>query len=143
MNRITIGSIISGIGILDTLILLDETYNQSGICGENSGSIFGTPIDCGYVLTTSESKILGIPLALLGFLFYIGIFTLFNLYNENRKQLSHILMTGTVVGLLASSYFVYLQFFVLKRVCLYCMGSATTSTLLFITMILSYKQLKE
>ena len=134
MDRITIGSIISGLGIVDTIILLDETYNNSGICGESS-EIFGYIIDCGHILTSAESKVFGAPLSLLGFVFYISMFILFNLFNENRLYISKLLIMGSVIGLLASSYFVYLQLIVLNRICLYCMGSALTSTSLFIFMI--------
>jgi uncharacterized membrane protein len=38
----------------------------------------------------------------------------------------------TVAGMVGSLYFVYVQAFILSAYCLYCMGSALTSTLLFL-----------
>lgn len=138
VSRESIGMMISGLGIVDTLILLDETYNNSGICGESS-TFLGFAVDCGYVLQTSYSKIFGQPLSLFGFFFYISMFTMFFLYNQKRLYLSKFLLAGSIIGLLASVYFVYLQLSVIGLICLYCMGSALTSTLLFILMLSSFK----
>ncbi len=139
ITRDTIGTILAGIGIFDTIILMDETYNNSGICGGDTSTLLGYPIDCGHILTSEYSKIMGIPLSLLGFIFYVTMFILFNMYSSKRTYISKLLLAGSVIGLLASIYFVYLQLFIINAICLYCMGSATTSTLIFITMITSYK----
>ena len=138
LPRESIGMMISGLGIVDTLVLLDHTYNNSGICGESS-TFLGFAVDCGYVLQTSYSKIFGLPLALYGFVFYLSMFTMFYLFNSRRIYLTKFLMAGSIVGLLASVYFIYLQLVVIGLICLYCMGSALTSILLFTLMILSYK----
>lgn len=136
--RESIGMMISGLGIVDTIILLDETYNNSGICGESS-TLLGFAVDCGYVLQTSYAKVFDQPLSLFGFLFYVTMFTMFFMYNKKRLYLSKFLLAGSVAGLLFSAYFVYLQLIVIDLICLYCMGSALTSTLLFILMLVSFK----
>ncbi|MCY3410423.1 MAG: vitamin K epoxide reductase family protein [Candidatus Heimdallarchaeota archaeon] len=141
MKREVIGIILSGIGIVDTLILMDATFNNSGVCEETT-PILGYPVDCGYILTTEYAKVFTIPLSVWGFLFYLGMFILFNMYNEKRQYLSHPLLAGGITGFLASSYFVYLQLVIIEAICLYCMGSALTSTSIFILMILSYNKLR-
>ena len=88
---------------------------------------------CELVLTSTYATILGVPAALLGALYYFGIFALLFFFREtgDRKFLK-ILFASSIAGLLFSGWFVYVQLFVLHAICLYCMGSATTSTLIFL-----------
>jgi len=88
---------------------------------------------CDVVLKSSYSKVAGIPVALGGFLFYLIIFLGFFSYNFKRDtNLLKLLSLFTIVGLLASLWFLYLQIFVIKAFCSYCLISLITSTLLFI-----------
>ncbi len=90
-------------------------------------------IGCGQVTGSKFALIMGVPVALLGAIYYLIILVLSLLYldTENKKFL-RLLSTLTAAGLFASLYFIFLQLFVIKYICLYCMLSATTSTLLFI-----------
>lgn len=99
----------------------------------------GTPIPCSILdgcdeVTTSQySVIAGIPVALLGSLYYLTIFILSVAYADTKKEwFAYVASHLTAVGFLASLWFVYLQFFVLHALCLYCLFSAVTSTILFI-----------
>lgn len=100
----------------------------------------GTPISCTLLhgceqVTNSEySVILGIPLALLGALYYFSILILVALYIQTENKIFfQIASVFTICGFLTSLLLVYLQIFVIGAICIYCMGSATSSTLLFIT----------
>ncbi len=114
------------LGFLDASYLTIEHYR--GVvppCAIVSG--------CETVTTSAYSVLFGIPVALLGALYYLMIIVLSILYLDSKKEkILKILARATVLGLLASAYFVYIQGFVLHAWCLYCLGSATTSTLLFI-----------
>jgi uncharacterized membrane protein len=93
-----------------------------------------TNANCDLVLNSSYSQVAGIPVSLAGTVYYflvlIGVFA----YLESKKK---IFLQGslllTIVGLLASLWFVYIQVFVIYSYCLYCLGSALTSTILFVT----------
>lgn len=88
---------------------------------------------CEQVLTSKYSSIFGIPVALFGSLYYLTILILAAIYIETKNTLFlKIAAILTCFGFAASLGFVYLQIFVIKSICLYCMGSAVTSTLLFI-----------
>lgn len=88
---------------------------------------------CEQVTTSQYSLIYGIPVAILGSIFYLTILILSVIYLDSKKIKFLTFITKiTPFGLLASLYFVYLQIFVIKAICLWCMGSAITSTLLFI-----------
>lgn len=98
---------------------------------------------CDVVTTSKYSEIFGIPVALLGTLYYLTIFILSLIYFDIRaywvkKWMPYV----TIVGLVASAYFVTIQLFILKSICLYCLASAATSTILFILglKLLTYKK---
>ncbi|MEK7487729.1 MAG: vitamin K epoxide reductase family protein [Patescibacteria group bacterium] len=117
--------IVSAIGLLDATYLTVKHY----LGGIPPCTLRG----CEVVLTSAYNTIAGIPVALLGALYYATIFILSLAYIISKKEVvirraSYL----TPVGFLASVYFVYLQLFVINAICLYCMASAATSTLLFI-----------
>lgn len=88
---------------------------------------------CELVLTSDYSVVAGIPVSLGGTIFYliilIGIFAYLDFKKPRILQLT---LFATVPGFIASLWFLYLQVFVIHSYCLYCLGSALTSTLLFI-----------
>jgi len=99
---------------------------------------FGAPLTCiivhgcDTVTTSAYSQILGIPVALLGTLYYLTIFLLIVAYFDIHKRIFFDLARlCTVAGFLFSLWFLYVQAFILNSYCIYCLGSITTSTLLF------------
>ena len=87
---------------------------------------------CEIVTTSEYSTIIGIPVALLGALYYFSQLILLIAYFESKSLVPLKLAAQiSIAGLLASLYFVSLQLFIIKAICQYCMLSAITSTLLF------------
>lgn len=117
--------VVSIIGLIDATYL---TYNHY-----RGGIPPCTIHGCEVVLTSSYSEIVGVPLALFGVMYYIVILilSLASLQSKNTVFIRNA-SRFTVVGFLASAYFVYLQLFVIHAICIYCMASATSSTILFI-----------
>jgi uncharacterized membrane protein len=99
----------------------------------------GTPPECSIfhgcekVTTSPYATLGGVPLALLGMIYYAAIILLIIAYLDTRRE-GILLFTAraTVVGFLASAWFVYLQLYVIQAVCPYCMLSALVSTILFV-----------
>lgn len=100
-----------------------------------------TTSGCETVLTSSYSAIFGIPVSLLGALYYflIAVGMVTYLDSKNTKLLKWVLF-ATVLGLLCSVWFVILQLFIVKAICQYCMISAGTSALLFILACFTMKK---
>lgn len=100
----------------------------------------GTPIPCTIlagcdtVTNSVYSQIAGVPVALLGALFYLTVFILIllNLQQPNKKLIK-VVWWLSLLAFLASLAFVYLQAFVINAWCLYCLISALTSTLVFLS----------
>ncbi len=94
--------------------------------------------NCDAVLTSEYSVLFGIPLALLGIIFYSTTFVLFlilifkKMTKENKQKMTQLIFALEFAGVLFSVYFTYLQFFVIKAFCPYCLTSAVVTLLLFL-----------
>lgn len=118
--------VISFVGFLDSIYLTANHFLGVIIpCFVVNG--------CEQVTTSSYSLILGIPVALLGAIYYLVVFAISLRYVEKKQaKLLQVLHLITGVGLIMSLWFIYVQAFIIKAWCLYCLGSAVSSTLLFI-----------
>jgi len=91
---------------------------------------------CETVLTSQYATIFGIPVALLGALYYLTILVLSVLYHQRRqRRIWQVLMILTTLGFLMTIRFVVLQLWVLDAICIYCMASAAASTLVWLITI--------
>jgi len=117
--------IISFLGFLDATYLTAQHY-----LGTIPPCVITT--GCETVLTSKYSVIFGIPTALFGAMYYLLLFLLAVLAIDIKPEIIRFAAFLTPIGFLASSWFVYLQLFVIKEICSYCIVSATTSTTLFI-----------
>ena len=87
---------------------------------------------CDTVTKSAYASIAGVPIALLGALFYLTVLILVIYYLDSAKsKIWTYLFFITLIGFLFSIYFVFLQVFIIKALCLYCLISAVTSTALF------------
>lgn len=120
--------ILASLGLLDSIYLTHKHLNDTLVpC---STSIL---VDCGAVLGSVYSEVLGVPLALLGAIHYgLLLLTLSLAIVTGKRIWKIIVLLQVTAGLLASSYLVYIQLFVIGSICLYCMGSALISVTLFI-----------
>jgi len=118
--------IVAAIGLFDATYLTIMHY-RGGVppCSILSG--------CEVVLTSMFNKIFGIPVALLGVIYYFSMFSLALIYFVTKNlRVMRVASYLTVIGMLATIYFVYLMSFVIKDACVYCITSAISSTTLFI-----------
>jgi uncharacterized membrane protein len=116
--------VIALIGFADSTFLAFEHYKGvTPPCSIVEG--------CEEVTTSKYSAIGPVPIALLGSLYYLAILVLTTAYLDSRKEIlirlaAYLAFSGFAVSLIL----IYLQLFVIHAICLYCMGSATTSTIL-------------
>ncbi len=134
----TIGAIIfiiiGLIGFLDATYLTIERYRGViPVCTIVSG--------CKQVLISQYSSLGPVPLSVLGMIYYAIVIVGALLFFDLRKiHFLHLLAAFTLLGIFASAYFIYLQVFIIKALCIYCLGSALTSTLLFLNGWYVYKK---
>lgn len=130
------------IGIGDTALLL---YNEVFLGGEcTTWGIFGAlGSSCDTVTKSEYSRFFDVPISLLGFIVYVGLFFLL-LSSRWKPSLLLPIFLITFIGLAFSSYLVYLQALVIKKWCLLCLTSALSMTVLFFSSgTLLYLKIKE
>ena|SRR5882724_5749994 len=117
--------LIAFLGFLDAAYLTVEHYRGTiPPCSLVEG--------CERVLTSGYSIVLGVPVALFGALYYLMIAGLTFWYlDRGGVNILRIAAWGTIGGLVASLWFIFVQLFLIHSICLYCMFSAGTSTALF------------
>jgi len=88
---------------------------------------------CEQVLTSSYSVMFGIPVALLGVLYYLAVFLAMVAYLD-RKQFVFFLVAVIlpIIGFFFTLWFLFVQAILLKAFCLYCLVSAGITVGLFV-----------
>lgn len=138
-SRILIAAIAS-IGALTTGYLTVVKFTQSSAaCPTKS---------CDLVLASDYATVFGLPLALFGFLAYASMaaFALAPLAvdqvknKDTRTKLENLtwllLLAGAIAMSVFSGYLMYLLFFKIQSVCIYCLASALFSTSLLVLTII-------
>jgi uncharacterized membrane protein len=132
-NKLWVSCIfLSIIGLSDSIYLtwIKLTHNEASC-------IIGVG-DCFSVNTSKWSEWNGIPIALIGAIGFLAILLILLL--ESRLQViksnAPLIIFGiTLVGVAYSAFLTYLEFFVIKALCPYCLISATTMLVLFVITI--------
>lgn len=117
--------LLSLVGLLDALYLTVKHFQgELPTC-----AIAG----CDVVLTSSFATVGPIPIALFGVLFYLTVLVL-SFFVKHPKILLMLLVL-TSLGVVTSLYLVYLQFYVIRSICQYCMISAVVSKVNFLLVL--------
>jgi uncharacterized membrane protein len=89
--------------------------------------------DCNTIIASQYSRLFGVPLAEIGVFFYalIFVFAALELF-VYHAFIRRVIQAVASVGVLASLYFVFLQAFVIRAFCIYCLTSAGITLLIVI-----------
>jgi len=120
------------VGLLDAayLTIIKLTDNEAR-CIQGVG-------DCFSVNTSRYSEISGIPVALFGFAAYLAIILLLLLESRGSfwEENAGLAVFGiTLFGVLYSAYLTYLEIFVIRAICPFCIVSAIAMVILFVLSI--------
>jgi uncharacterized membrane protein len=122
------------VGLVDAMILTIEHYTRKGLPCTFTGG-------CERVLTSRFSEIAGQPIALLGVVFYGVVLYLVVHSIANREMLPKKMLLGwSFIGFLSSLGLTFIQAFIIKAWCQYCLLSALTSTLIFVSAIIYWRK---
>ena len=100
--------------------------------------------NCDTVIHSDYSAIIGIPVEVLGMIYYAFIAVIYSLVfilGLGSAPLVMVLVGISFCSVLFSVYLVSLQAFVLHHFCIWCMSSACTSILIFVLAYLQYVHL--
>jgi len=129
--------LMSLIGFLDTSYLSAKRFLSSPVtCSFFQG--------CDQVTTSRFAVIGGVPVAVLGLIYYLIILIGTLIYLDTKREaVLYSLAQLTPIGFIVSVWFIFLQLIVIKALCLYCIVSATTSTILFVLGILLIRKQRQ
>lgn len=111
-------------GIADAWYLTASALTDTALSCDLGAVLDG----CNIVAKSAYSKIMGVPLAAFGVLFYSLMFVAAGLlFVFRHHMLDRAIYWLATVGALASIGFLFLQFVFIKALCIYCIASAIAS----------------
>lgn len=121
---------LAGLGVAGYLAYV-EINQVPAVCGPVGA--------CNVVQSSPYARLWGIPIALLGLLFYLMVLGFWIGQQYSRPPVSHLISVGlvslTVSGTIFSIYLTGLELFVIQAICLWCLSSAiiTGSLMILVT----------
>ena len=123
-------ALLSLLGLADALYLaVEHVTGKSVQCTIISG--------CSEVLSSSYAVVAGIPLAAIGAVAYFSVFSLAILAAFGYRVAAGLLTPLVIAMLLVSLWLIYLQAFVIREFCQYCLFSAAVTFFLFVVVLIA------
>ena len=123
-------AVVSLIGLVDSIYLtVEHVSGRSVRCTIVSG--------CSEVLSSPYASFRGVPLALIGAVAYFAVFSLATLAAFGYKTAGKLLLFVVGGMFLVTLWLVYLQAFVIKAFCQFCLLSALATLLLAVLVLVS------
>ena len=130
-----IAALLSLLGLADALYLtVEHVTGQSVQCTIISG--------CSEVLSSRYAVVAGIPLAAVGAAAYFTVFSLATLATFGYRAAGTLLTPLITAMFFVSLWLVYLQAFVIREFCQYCLFSAAITTALLVIVVVGRFVLK-
>lgn len=128
-------ALLSLLGLADALYLtIEHVTGQSVKCTIISG--------CSEVLSSPYAVVAGIPLAALGAAAYFTVFSLATLAAFGYRAAGTLLTPLIAAMFFVSIWLIYLQAFVIREFCQYCLFSAAITTALLVVVVVGRFVLK-
>lgn len=124
---VLVGFLIFGlIGFLDSVYLTFQHYNRGILpCFIFEG--------CEKVVSSSYATVAGIPISIFGAVYYLVLLAVLILFFDTGNKKALFMLTNLpIAGFVASLYLLFLQLFIIKAICFYCIVSLVSSTALFV-----------
>ena len=125
-----VAALLSLVGLADALYLtIEHVTGQSVQCTLISG--------CSEVLSSPYAVVAGVPLAAIGAAAYFAVFSLATLAAFDYGSAAKLLIPLVAAMFLVSLWLVYLQAFVIREFCQYCLLSAAITTSLLVVVLIA------
>lgn len=124
-------TIISVLGLAVASYLTYEHYTGStGL----SCPLGGGAINCEAVTTSKESVVFGVPVALLGLLFFVPMLALSLpwAWRTSRRYVAQARLAMSSIGIVFVFYLVYAELFEIQKICIWCTSVHVLTFLLFV-----------
>lgn len=125
-----------GLSVLGLAVSIYLTYEH--FTGSRTLACSGSgQVDCLKVTTSQWSTLFGLPVALLGLLFFVGmtIACLPGVWCRTSRQVDLARIAATGAGLVMVFYLIWAEFFRIHAICLWCTGVHVITFVLFFTLV--------
>jgi uncharacterized membrane protein len=131
-----VGTVLSVLGLAVASYLTYEHYTGSKSLSCPAGKAGGA-IDCFKVTTSVYSKEMGIPVAVLGLVFFVVMLVLQSppLWRMARREVMAARLAWCGVGILSALKLVYDELFKIHAICLWCTAVHIITLLIFIVTV--------
>lgn len=119
--------VVIGLG-LSTYLTIEHFNTSVGLACPASGGV-----DCVKVTSSEQSKVFGIPVAVLGLVFFVPalIANLPALWRSGNPLIRYGRLAGMIVGIGFVLYLIYAELFEIDAICLWCTGVHILTFILF------------
>ena len=127
---------LAGLGVAIYLTIAHYTSPTVLACSDKG------VVNCASVTTSAESSIAGIPVAVLGLLFFVAM-TVLNLpaaWRSTDRRVHLARMGLAVVGMLMVLWLVYAELFLIGAICLYCTIVHVLTFALFVLAVVTWNE---
>ena len=129
--------------ILGILILFNIGLSiYSGLTINYNDNVCTDKGSCDTVKTSIYSSILGIKVVWIGVACFSILFLLFLIARFNKK-LYWMFFTASIIGAIGAFYFLFLQIFVLKKICLMCFITDIIAVIMLVIIVFEYLDFKK
>lgn len=129
MKLYATAAVVSLLGLADAIYLtVEHITGQSVRCTIVAG--------CSEVLSSSYAVVAGVPLALIGAAAYFSVFSLATLAAFGYRIAAALLTPLVLLMFLVSLWLIYLQAFVIRAFCQFCLLSAAVTTALTVIVLI-------
>ena len=125
---------VSVLGLIDAAYLTFEHYTSSRtLACSDTGAI-----NCVKVTTSSYAKVAGVPVALLGLIFFIAMTALCLpvAWRSANRNVRRVRLAAVTVGMISVIYLVWVELFRVDAICLWCTGIHVLTFVLFALVVM-------
>jgi uncharacterized membrane protein len=131
--------ILSLFGLGDSIYLTLAHYSASVVvaCADTGG------IDCSKVITSPQSIIFGIPVAVYGLAYYVvtAVASLPFAWRRTTPRLLQLRLASATVGLGFVAYLLYTELYTIRAICLWCTGVHIVTFVIFVILVTGWDDL--
>ena len=116
--RVEPSLVVALLGLAISVYLTVEHFTSSTSLACPEGAV----VNCAKVTTSPYAQLLGVPVALLGLAYFLGMAALLLPAPWRRRALDPVRVVGVAVGVLMVLYLVWVELFRVNALCLWCTG---------------------
>lgn len=121
--------LLPALGFLGVLISAYVWFKQV-----TTGPVLCIGSGCAAVIRSKYGRLLGIPNGALGVAYFLGV-SIAVLVTPRFPLAVHLTLAASLVALILYGYLTYLQFFVLRTLCSWCISSAGLTAVIFVLLL--------